>query len=337
MKNFIKDVPLATGIGDAFGAGVEFQDRDWIREKVDFTKFINARHKIQVPKEKQELFTKNYRSWDYTDDTEMTIGTIKALMSNKPFTEELLVQKWQEEYKKGIREKGFGRNGHGSMSWYYSGEMSIDQIRDFQRHRPNPGNAPAMRAVPFGLIPEHLINEYAAINAKATHPNINAIISSQCIARATEFFLVKNGKPNELITYCQKTVALNEEYKTYLNQVATLPVYEKMNSDTFKILCGPQPIQEPYFLSGIKGVPSDSKYTTGSVLYILNQSQNPMDALRKSVNLGGDVDSVASITIAIMAGRTGLNSIPKFMLERVEGKKYLEGIGTAFEEWISQF
>ena len=62
-----------------------------------------------------------------------------------------------------------------------------------------------------------------------------------------------------------------------------------------------------------------------------------MDALRKSVNLGGDVDSVASITIAIMAGRTGLNSIPKFMLERVEGKKYLEGIGTAFEEWISQF
>lgn len=157
------------------------------------------------------------------------------------------------------------------------------------------------------------------------------------ITKEKIYLRLKNEKPNELITYCQKTVALNEEYKTYLNQVATLPVYEKMNSDTFKILCGPQPIQEPYFLSGIKGVPSDSKYTTGSVLYILNQSQNPMDALRKSVNLGGDVDSVVSITIAIMAGRTGLNSIPKFMLERVEGKKYLEGIGNAFEEWISQF
>jgi len=208
----MKNLPLATAIGDAFGAGVEFQDRDWIRQNVDFSKFVNARHTIQVSEEKQELFTKNYHAWDYTDDTEMTIGTMKALLSNEPFTEELLVQKWREEYEKGIHEKGYGRNGHGSMSWFYSGEMTIDQVRDFQRHRPNPGNAPAMHAVPLGLIPDHLINEYAAINAKATHPNINAIISSQCIARAAEFILVKNGKQSEVIDYCKKTVTPNEEY-----------------------------------------------------------------------------------------------------------------------------
>jgi len=332
----MKNLPLATAIGDAFGASVEFKDRDWIRKNVDFSKFVNARHTIQVAEEKKELFTKNYRAWDYTDDTEMTIGTIKALLSNEPFTEELLVQKWLEEYEKGIHEKGYGRNGHGSMSWYYSGEMTIDQVKDFQRDRPNPGNAPAMRAVPLGLIPEHLINEYAAINAKATHPNINAIISSQCIARAAEFILVKNGKQSEVIDYCQKTVMLNEEYKSYFEQVARLPVYEKINPTSFEILCGPQPILEPYFLPGIKGVPSDSKYTTGAVLYVLRHSQNAMDALRKSVHLGGDVDSVASITTAILAGRTGLKSIPRFMLEKVEGKEYLEEIGAAFEQWLNQ-
>ena len=332
----MKDLLLATAIGDAYGAGVEFQDRDWIRKNVDFTKFVNARHTIQVPAEKQTLFTENYHAWDYTDDTEMTIGTIKALMSNKPFTEALLVQKWKEEYDKGIGEKGYGRNGHGSMSWYYSGEMTIDQVRDFQRPRPNPGNAPAMRAVPLGFIPEHLINEYAAINAKATHPNINAIISSQCIARAAEFILIKNGKPGEVISYCQQTVLLNEEYQSYLNQVEKLPVYEKMNAATFEILCGHQPIEEPYFLPGIKGVPSDSKYTTGCVLYVLKHSQTAMDALRKSVHLGGDVDSVASITTAIFAGRMGLKSIPKFMIENVEGKRYLEEIGIAFAEWVKR-
>ncbi len=332
MQNLL----LATAIADAFGAGVEFQDRDWIRKNVDFTKFINARHTIQVPEEKKELFTKNYHAWDYTDDTEMTIGTIKALMSKEPFTEKLLVKKWKEEYEKGRIEKGYGRNGHGSMSWYYSGEMTIDQVRDFQRDRPNPGNAPAMRAVPIGLISEHLINEYAAINANATHPNIHAIISSQCVARAAEFFLVKKGKQQEVISYCQEKIKLNKEYKTYFQQVAQLPVYESLNDTHFEILCGSQPIQKPYFLPGIKGVPSDSMYTAGCVLYILKHSQTTMDALRKSIHLGGDVDSVASITTAIMASRTGLKSIPSFMLERVEGKKYLEKIEANFSEWLNQ-
>jgi len=330
MQNLL----LATAIADAFGAGVEFQDRDWIRQNVDFTKFVNARHTINVPEEKKSLFTKNYQAWDYTDDTEMTIGTIKALMSDESFTEELLVKKWRAEYQKGISEKGVGRNGHGSMSWYYSGEMTIDQVRDFQRDRPNPGNAPAMRAVPLGLISEELINEYAAINARATHPNINAIISSQCIARAAEFILVRKGKPSEVIAYCQEKITLNPEYKKYLDQVAQLPVYEKLNDTHFEILCGPQPIKAPYFLPGIKGVPSDSKYTTGCVLYILRNSYNAMDALRKSVHLGGDVDSVASITTAIMAEKTGLKSIPNFMLENIEGKQYLEDIGEAFTRWI---
>lgn len=59
-----------------------------------------------------------------------------------------------------------------------------------------------------------------------------------------------------------------------------------------------------------------------------------MDALRKSIHLGGDVDSVASITTAIMAGRAGLKSIPKFMLEKVEGKKYLKEIEDEFTQWL---
>jgi len=176
-----KHLLLGTAIGDAFGAGVEFQDRDWIRKNVDFTKFVNVRHNIKVAEDKLKYFTTNYQPWFYTDDTEMTIGTIKAIYSNKPITKELLINFWEAEYNDGIQKKGFGRNGHGSMSWYYSGEMTIEEVREFQRHRPNPGNAPAMRAVPIGFVSPSLINEYAAINANATHPNIKAIQSCQII------------------------------------------------------------------------------------------------------------------------------------------------------------
>ncbi len=329
-----KDIVIGLAIGDAFGAGVEFQDRNWIRKNVDFTMFINARNRIKVNSNKIKVFTENYNSWNYTDDTEMTIGVIKALISNDLFSEKLLIKKWKEEYEKGIKEKGFGRNGHGSMSWYYSGEKTIEEVRDFQRNRSNPGNAPAMRSVPLGLITENKINPYAEINAIATHPNINAIISSQCISRATEFMIIHKGNSKEILQYCMNTVTLNDEYKVYLKEVDQLGKYQDLTNEDFIRLCGPQPIQEPYFLSGIYGMPSDSKYTTGCVLYILKESIDAMDALQKSIFLGGDVDSVASITTGIMSGRTGLKSLPEFMIKSVEGFSYLTELAEKFNSHL---
>ena len=328
----IKNLLLGTAIGDAFGAGVEFQDRDWIRANVDFTQFVNARHNIKVPKEKLIYFTENYHAWDYTDDTEMTIGVMKALISNEFFNVDLLVKHWTDEYRNGEKKKGFGRNGHGSMSWYYSGKMTIEEVRAFQKPRPNPGNAPAMRAVPFGFLSKHIINEYAAINAYATHPNFKAIQSSQIVARASKFILVEKGEEKDLINYCLNTIKLDEEYIEYLNAIQVLPNYDSLKTNQFKILLGNQPIEPPYFLDGIKGLPSDSKYTAGAVLYILKWSIDAFDALKKSIYLGGDVDSIASITTGIKAAQHGLDSLPKFMLENVEGKDYLLKIEKEFQE-----
>jgi ADP-ribosylglycohydrolase len=174
----IQDLLLAFAIGDAFGAGVEFQDRNWVRKNVDFTKLVNALKNIPASKKLQQILIENYREWDYTDDTEMTIGTMKAIVSGEAITADSLVGFWKKEYENGIERKGFPRCGHSSMRWFYSGEMSIEQVRNFQRNRPNPGNAPAMWAIPFGLIDVALINEYVAINAVATHPNLKAIQSS---------------------------------------------------------------------------------------------------------------------------------------------------------------
>lgn len=330
----IENLLFGIAIGDAVGAGVEFQDRHWIRSHVDLTCFVNARSQIAVPPGQQKLFTENYQPWDYTDDTEMTIGVIKALCSGESFSEDLLIRKWKEEYELGIAQKGYGRNGHGSMGWYYRAEKTMEEIRDFQRNRANPGNAPAMRAVPLGLLPASSINEYATINANATHPNINAILSSQCIAWAAHFCLVEKGLPEDLIQYCANQIDLNDEYQAYFEQISSLPSYEELTALDFERLCGPQPIETPYFLPGICGVPSDSKYTTGAVLYVLQQSRNALDALRQSLYLGGDVDSVASITTGIMAGRLGLDSLPVFMLDEVEGRAYLGEIASLFQAKI---
>lgn len=328
----LSNLLLGLAIGDAYAAGLEFQDRDWIRQHVDFTHFINMREHIQVAPEKLTAFTAHYQPWDYTDDTEMTIGSIKALCSGQGITEQVLVDHWEAEYREGLQRKGYGRNGHGSMAWYYEGRLSMAEVRDFQRHRANPGNAPAMRAIPFGLVKEELVNQYAAVNALSTHPNAQAVQSSQIVARAARYFLVENGTAEGLIPYCLQKIELDEGYQNYLQIVNELSAYEDLSEADFSMLLGPQPIQEPYFLPGIKGLPSDSKYTAGAVLYILKHARDAFDALKKSVYLGGDVDSLAALTTGILAGRLGVKSLPQYMIEAVEGKDYLQEIAAMWGE-----
>jgi ADP-ribosylglycohydrolase len=51
--------------------------------------------------------------------------------------------------------------------------------------------------------------------------------------------------------------------------------------------------------------------------------------------LGGDVDSIASIVTAIMAGLHGLDGLPTFMLENVEGYDYIVNIAQNFEVYCN--
>ena len=67
---------------------------------------------------------------------------------------------------------------------------------------------------------------------------------------------------------------------------------------------------------------------------ILKHSTDAFDALKKSIYLGGDVDSIASITSGIKAARYGLNSLPNFMIENVEGKNYLSKIAKEFRQYL---
>ena len=48
-----------------------------------------------------------------------------------------------------------------------------------------------------------------------------------------------------------------------------------------------------------------------------------------AILLGGDVDSIASVCTGILAGRYGLNSLPQFMIDKVEGKDKLEKLASS--------
>lgn len=330
MKINFKDLFLGIAIGDAYGAGLEFQDRNWIRQHVDFTKFINKRTDINTPD--KQLFVIDYKEWDYTDDTEMSIAVVKAIMSNDPFTEELLVKHFTDEYLLGYRLKGYKRNGHGSIRLVYNGEKNIEDIKDFQRQKQYPGNAPPMRAIPIGFVNDELIDQYATINATCTHPHPKAIDASILIARATKAFLIDGMEHFDLIPYCLNYLSDKETIETLI-LVNNLPQPENLTAHDYQLLCGPQPIQKKQFLEGMYGLPSNAMFTAISALYMIKHSTSAFEGLKNSIRLGGDVDSLASIVVGILAGKYGTNDLPQYMIENVEGATYLNQLAIQFSKF----
>ena len=104
----------------------------------------------------------------------------------------------------------------------------------------------------------------------------------------------------------------------YLQQVDALPDYHafgpryaNMPDDVHALLCGPQPIPSmravlsgdaPGVAGELRGLPADALRTLGSVLYVVKWARGAADALTASVDLGGDVDSVAALSLGIVAG-----------------------------------
>lgn len=323
----IRDMLLGIAVGDAFGAGIEFQDRDWIKDNVDFTKFVNEREGERA---------EGYEPGLYSDDTEHSIGLMEALMSRRPFSEGLLLEMWKREYDNDRKAKGFPRQGHGTIKDWYEGRKTIDEVKAEQAAREDPGCGPAMRAVPLGLVDHGLISRYAAINADASNGTEKARAASVLVARASEYLMVKGGMPEGVFGYCKEFIS-DKETLEYLGRLERLPKSCGLNESDFEILCGPQPI--PYFKEAygveIRGMPDSAMRVAGAALHITSYAKDAFAGLRDAVSLGGDVDSVAAVCAGILGGRYGLGSLPRFMVDGVEGKDRIADMSSRFSEYLN--
>ena len=82
LRPGLRSMLLGIALGDAFGAGIEFQDAEWIRDakNVDFRRWVNVRGPYFTL---SPTNSRNFSGGMYTDDTEMTAGLMKALLESK--------------------------------------------------------------------------------------------------------------------------------------------------------------------------------------------------------------------------------------------------------------
>ena len=148
-------------IGDAFGAGVEFQDWKWIQANVTGDEWVSRRGDplfgyrykfnnggILDDEVDPDAVGQNFIPGMFTDDTEMTLGLIHALLERDPNDvdtcrdqhlrwENVMISQWKHEYAKAPgryvlaqlwSRLGVGRNGHGGILRVYKGVCTVQQL-----------------------------------------------------------------------------------------------------------------------------------------------------------------------------------------------------------------
>lgn len=171
---------LELAVGDAYGAGFEYADPEFVESYNDLSRHIqHPRHQI--------------RPGCYTDDTQMSLAIAEALVAREPWTPELLSHYFVTAFKRDQRE------GYASKTYQYL--LQVRDGRDFLEgiNWTSDKSGAAMRAAPIGVLPtiENVI-EAATIQAAITHNTPDGINAAKAAALMSHYFIYRLGQKKEL-------------------------------------------------------------------------------------------------------------------------------------------
>lgn len=296
---------LGIGIGDAVAAPYEHLSRQEIEQILDLTGYPErpGERSLRIPGK-------------YTDDTQMAAAVAELVFSETKFDRDNLANRIYGAYHRD-RRPGYSKYTKNALESKTVAEY-VANIQQSDRNGAIPRN------VPIGVLRNKSdVIDYAVINSGLDHNTKKSITSSVFMALASHYMFHELGKPEYVVDFCLDEMAksnleFNDETLDYLHDIS------KMGHMDGSLLFGHD--------HEYGGVPIDAEKTTGAVLYILlNHSDDPLEALKESILLGGDTDTVAATSLGITASRTGLDQIPDSLIDNFEhgeyGIKYLRNTG----------
>ncbi len=179
--------------------------------------------------------------------------------------------------------EGYAKRFYQLMTEVDSGEELLKKIIPKSER-----NGAAMRAYPIGILDNELeIIEKTAIQASVTHQTEPAIISAQAIALTSHFFIYNKGSKKNLLEY----LAHFQQKKWSANWQGRVKI--------------------------------DGIQTVEAVLTILLEEKSLANILKKSVDFGGDVDTVASLGLAIASQSEEYEqNLPQWLFDNLENGAY---------------
>lgn len=179
---------LELAVADAYGAGFEYADPAFIRERNTLARYVqNPRHPTLQP-------------GHYTDDTQMSIALAELLLDHQRWGLPEVADAVVRTFKRDPRP-GYAGGFYGLLQDVQSGAELLDRIRPHSAK-----NGAAMRSLPLGVLPEKRLRMYAAVQAALTHDTAEGIRSATAAAMLSRYFLQNLGPREEAGLYLEQTL-----------------------------------------------------------------------------------------------------------------------------------
>jgi ADP-ribosyl-[dinitrogen reductase] hydrolase len=160
----------AAAIGDAYGAGFEFQSLEFIAQHNDLKQYRPHGHYTEIYKR-------------YTDDTQMALAEL-LLENDENWTAEMVADKFVAVFHRDKR-RGYSDRVYNVLDASKNGKNFL-QIIDNQ----SGGNGSAMRAYTLGYLKDvEKLLHFATIQAKVSHNTEEGITAAKRIALTIHYFL----------------------------------------------------------------------------------------------------------------------------------------------------
>ena len=283
---------VGTGVGDAVGAGFE----GWHMVEPGAIKAVADR---------QEVLT-------YTDDTHMMIGIAESLAENQAFDGEHMAHTFMKNYE---REpwRGYGPGPPRIFRLMRAGE-AWDKAAERLYRGGSYGNGSAMRIAPVGLLYHDdlaRLREVAYGSSQITHGH--ELGKEGAALQACAVALAVNLERSAVFDRREFLAKLDEfiHHQVYKEKLAKIGVLlDEIDRARVVVELG----------NGIEAFNS----VPAAIYSFLSHSYSFEEAILFAVSLGGDTDTIAAMTGAILGAYLGVGSIPDMWRAKLENRMYIE-------------
>ena len=295
--NQLKGVIFGQAIGDALGLGTEFMNDEDIA--------MNYPHGLKHYSDiVQDRHRHRWKKGEWTDDTEMMLCIARAFIENKEINLKTIARNFKE-WAQG-NPRGIGEHTYNVLLI----RDYVDKPQDVARviweisGRKATANGALMRTSIVGLLPDN-VEENAANICRLTHYDPRCVGSCVVVSNLIHNLIYKNIAPSyEMIVSWANLY--DERIKEYIDLAKNedIRVLNLQDSKTMG-----------YTLK-----------TLAAGLWAYWHAKSFEEGLLGVVNAGGDADTNAAVSGAILGAKFGYKAIPKEYINGLVHRKQLDEI-----------
>jgi poly(ADP-ribose) glycohydrolase ARH3 len=294
---------LGLAVGDALGAKWEGLTADLIYE-------MGPANAIVAHDSGEPIF--------YTDDTQMTIGVVQALLARGEIEKHSLAAQFAANYHP---DRGYGQGARRIINAIGAGEDWERVAAEVFQGKGSLGNGAAMRVAPIGLFfaPDlDRVAREAALSASPTHCHEIGVDGARLMAVAAALAAMSYGQPfhrNKFLT-ALLSAAQTEEFQWQIGHALQLGRFDSLAS----------------FGNSLEA----HRSVMTAIMCFANSPDSYTESVSRALGQGNDVDTLAAMAGALSGARLGLSAIPTRLIESLEdgdqGKSFLFELAARLHE-----